>query len=411
MSTRPVSTVLALAVAACASGGSDLDLQRPPPGPPLHLAVTALLPGEALELLVEDATPGATVYVLAGHPGTWCPAVLGGSCMDLAPAPSVVGSAVASLDGIATVTVTPPVSLPVGSTWSFQAGSEPMALRKSQVVDRTVPAPCTFGDVLADVPMGAPHDQDNIDGDRDDHVIVGEGGDIVLRDFDLGLTGIDYPSPYAFANHAFDYDGWTHTLVIYQYYSPTPRLRRIDPLTGADVGAEVTTTLNFGNGYVDRFGNLNVVNRAARGVYTFDTSFAHTDTWAGVGLGGNGVDVVRNVDSTRAYKVSGTVGGGQVLDVYDLTLHGLPWLGSYSLPSVPGSIYLDLTIDENETLYLTDRANGIVYALASDGTMLGAIATPGEVPHSLHWNRDAHALYASYVVSSGVYALRKYCGW
>lgn len=81
--------------------------QAAPPPFDLDLTEPALTPGQPATWVVSNATPGATVYLVASEAGTGsgpCTPLLGGRCIDILPPLAVVASGPANAFGIATFT-------------------------------------------------------------------------------------------------------------------------------------------------------------------------------------------------------------------------------------------------------------------------------------------------------------------
>lgn len=135
-----------------------------PPG--LTLAATPFVPGQLLTLQATGAPPGTSVwFVRSPTTGVFCPPALGGTCVGLTN-PSVVGTAVANPQGVATLTLTPPVTTPVGVVMRFQAAVVNPAT-VSNIAALTASSVC--GDGLLQT------DEDCDDG----NLVVGDGCDDV----------------------------------------------------------------------------------------------------------------------------------------------------------------------------------------------------------------------------------------
>lgn len=118
------ATGVPLADSALAEGGEALPL--PPPGVPLSLVTTDVLPGTRTELEVGDADPGETVHFLRGTSGVGqgpCPGALGGHCLDLLAPIVHMGTGVADAYGVARFAFDVPVGAPMGREVFFEAAA------------------------------------------------------------------------------------------------------------------------------------------------------------------------------------------------------------------------------------------------------------------------------------------------
>ena len=98
--------------------------------PPAALAldVPELRPGAPAEATVADATPGATVYLVAGAAGDGpCPPLLDGGCLGVRR-PDVVATAVADDAGVAVFALPVPADAPLGDGPTLQAVTRTPAL-------------------------------------------------------------------------------------------------------------------------------------------------------------------------------------------------------------------------------------------------------------------------------------------
>jgi uncharacterized protein YkwD len=122
------------------TGVSDAE-HRPPPGD-IDLEVTPLYTGGLYTATVTGTDPGARVYLaasMATGPGP-CPGALLGACLDLTR-PRLLGSAVASPDGVAVLEATLPDLAP-GMELSLQAAAVADEGTVSAVVTAVVGAGC-----------------------------------------------------------------------------------------------------------------------------------------------------------------------------------------------------------------------------------------------------------------------------
>lgn len=99
----------------------------PPPGEPLVLDATDVIPGQLTTLTVTNADPGESVFFIrssggVGNPGA-CPAALGGHCLDINGPAVVAGNTTANANGVATLRFTVPASVPNGLTVWFEAAA------------------------------------------------------------------------------------------------------------------------------------------------------------------------------------------------------------------------------------------------------------------------------------------------
>jgi len=86
----------------------------------MTLDMGQLVPGDTTTFEVSGANPGDTITLLRGSPGTSCPGVLDGLCIDVT-GPSVMLNMVADDFGVASASVALPLSLPLGIEATFQA--------------------------------------------------------------------------------------------------------------------------------------------------------------------------------------------------------------------------------------------------------------------------------------------------
>ena len=369
---------------------------------PLTLSVSPLAPSAPVTLTVQGANPGATVYYAVGSLGTWCPAGTAPVCVDLAATPAVLGTATATASGEATLTLTTPGSLTPGDTWYFQAGANPSALMKSQVVSRRVSQPCAFGTELAstDVP-GFLYDADRITHDGAT-VMVSTGTGLLHLDEDLLPTGTTISLPLG-GNHGVRFDPVSDRLYVYTT-NTSAMVAKVNPYTGTvDVGP-VPTGGTTGGGFTDAAGHLHLTNRTSAGAREFDPSLTPLGSW---GTGGSALsqDLELSADGKFAYRTF-----WPTVDGFRFSAPGRPYLGSVSPPAVPGSTFHDMTVGLEGTVYLVDRGGKRIVALAKDGDVLGEFSTAPQEPTSADWNPDAHALYVAFTATSGP-SVGKYCGY
>ncbi|MFT4622952.1 MAG: hypothetical protein ACI8PZ_001608 [Myxococcota bacterium] len=101
----------------------------PPPGS-MDLAVSGFTPGALATFQVEGALPGDVVYFAASTRGFGagpCPALLDGLCLDLVRPVTLLGSASADADGVATLYVDVPPGLPASPVYLQAATAGPPA--------------------------------------------------------------------------------------------------------------------------------------------------------------------------------------------------------------------------------------------------------------------------------------------
>lgn len=135
------SVLLALALAACqpdaVQGDLDFDAVVPAEVPEdLELAPPAyrsafllslnsnLEPGQTSFYLATGANPGETVFLVGGTNGQGsgpCPPQIGGLCLDVRSAVSILGSGVANVSGFAVIPYTVPANMVPGTELSTQA--------------------------------------------------------------------------------------------------------------------------------------------------------------------------------------------------------------------------------------------------------------------------------------------------
>lgn len=101
---------------------AELPTEQAPPMPyALDLWSSPWIAGATTQVLIRGATPGGTVRLMLGSPGTICPPPLGGTCADIAGAIIPLGSAVADGRGQATIAVNVPGTAPIGAHRRMQA--------------------------------------------------------------------------------------------------------------------------------------------------------------------------------------------------------------------------------------------------------------------------------------------------
>jgi hypothetical protein len=204
--SRIVFSASSLLLAACTAATSPEPM--PPPPWEFKLDATNIVAGQPAWLEITRATPRSTVTVFASRGGLRpgpCPPALGGLCVDIGGAPTVVGTVTANNTGVAYLRVNAPLAL-VGQYAVFQAFAQG---ELSNPIGRLVAAPgtaltpgvdadgdgYTYGgrdqdcaDFDAAFHPGAPeifgdgidHDCDNYDGsdsDGDGHTSIATGGD------------------------------------------------------------------------------------------------------------------------------------------------------------------------------------------------------------------------------------------
>ncbi len=106
----------------------DADVtMRPPPGVDLILDVSDVIPGQLATFTISQADPGETVFLLRSTAGVGgggpCPAPLGGACLDIHGPVTVMTSATANAQGVATIRANIPASAPNGLHAFFEAAA------------------------------------------------------------------------------------------------------------------------------------------------------------------------------------------------------------------------------------------------------------------------------------------------
>lgn len=93
--------------------------------PPMTLQVSNMVPGQVAVFTTSGAPAGQRVYFLFGpNTGTTCPPALAGACLGITR-PTVLGSSIAGRNGVATLSITVPATVPTGTVAWFQAGTLP----------------------------------------------------------------------------------------------------------------------------------------------------------------------------------------------------------------------------------------------------------------------------------------------
>jgi hypothetical protein len=104
-----------------------------------------VIPGASLSVEVYGATPGDTIYLAVGARGITCPALLGGTCIDVSPS-TVFPLGTADGSGQLSAAPTVPASIPLGARRKLQLIGGAGAVGYTSIPwDRVVTGACPSG--------------------------------------------------------------------------------------------------------------------------------------------------------------------------------------------------------------------------------------------------------------------------